>query len=97
VQIDVTPRIAADGRITLDVEASVDDLLSTAADPTFQNLATRNVSTTISVEEGQTVLLGGLLQNSLTLSAGRSRCSAACRSSATCSRATSPRRTASTC
>lgn len=65
VQIDVTPRIAADGRITLDVEASVDDLVSTAADPTFQNIASRNVQTTISVAEGQTVLLGGLLQNSL--------------------------------
>ena len=65
VQIDVTPRISADGRITLDVEASVDDLVSTATDPTFQNIATRNVNTTISVEEGQTVLLGGLLQNSL--------------------------------
>ncbi len=68
VQIDVTPRIAADGRITLEVVAKVDDLVSTATDPTFQNIATRNVSTTISVEEGQTVLLGGLLQNSLTLS-----------------------------
>jgi len=65
VQVDVTPRIAADGRITLDVEASVDDLVSTANDPTFQNIASRNVQTTISVEEGQTVLLGGLLQNSL--------------------------------
>ena len=68
VQIDVTPRIAADGRITLDVEASVDDLVSTASDPTFQNIATRNVQTTISVDQGQTVLLGGLLQNSLQMS-----------------------------
>ena len=68
VQIDVTPRIAADGRITLDVEASVDDLVSTASDPTFQNIATRNVQTTISVDQGQTVLLGGLLQNSLQIS-----------------------------
>jgi type IV pilus assembly protein PilQ len=68
VQIDVTPRIAADGRITLDVDASVEDILSTTDDPTFLNLSTRNVTTSVSVEEGQTVLLGGLLQNSLTLS-----------------------------
>lgn len=68
VQIDVTPRIAADGRITLDVEASVEDVLSETNDPTFLNLSTRNVGTTVSVVEGQTVLLGGLLQNSLTLS-----------------------------
>lgn len=67
VQIDVTPRIAADGRITLDVTASVEDVLSETEDPTFLNLSTRNVGTTVSVVEGQTVLLGGLLQNSLTL------------------------------
>jgi len=67
VQIDVTPRIAADGRISLDVEASVEDVLSETNDPTFLNLSTRNVATTITVEQGQTVLLGGLLQNSLTL------------------------------
>jgi len=67
VQIDVTPRIAADGRIALDVQASVEDVLSTTDDPTFLNLSTRNVTTSLSVEEGQTVLLGGLLQNSLTL------------------------------
>ncbi len=67
VQIDVSPRIAADGRITLDVDASVEDVLSTTADPTFLELSTRNVTTVVSVEPGQTVLLGGLLQNSLSL------------------------------
>ena len=68
VRIEVSPRIAADGRITLDVLARVEDLISAATDPTIQNIATRNVTTTVSVEEGQTVLLGGLLTNSLQLS-----------------------------
>jgi len=68
VQIEVTPRIAADGRITLEVDASVEDVLSTTADPTFLELSTRAVNTVVSVDPGQTVLLGGLLQNSLSLS-----------------------------
>jgi type IV pilus assembly protein PilQ len=63
VQVDVTPRIAADGRITLEVEAKVEDVLSTTNDPTFLNLSSRNVNTTVTVEQGQTILLGGLLQN----------------------------------
>jgi type II secretory pathway component GspD/PulD (secretin) len=71
VQIDVTPRISADGRITLAVEASVEDVLSTTNDPTFLNLSTRAVTTTVTVQPGQTILLGGLLQNSLSLTQSR--------------------------
>jgi type II secretory pathway component GspD/PulD (secretin) len=71
VQIDVTPRISADGRITLAVEASVEDVLSTTNDPTFLNLSTRAVTTTVTVQPGQTILLGGLLQNSLSLTKSR--------------------------
>lgn len=71
VQIDVTPRIAADGRITLTVDARVEDVLSDTADPTFLNLATRSVNTIVTVQPGQTILLGGLLQNSLVYSQNR--------------------------
>jgi Flp pilus assembly secretin CpaC len=71
VQIDVTPRITNDGRITLVVEARVEDVLSTTNDPTFLNLSSRTLTTTVTVEEGQTLLLGGLLQNSLTISRQR--------------------------
>jgi type IV pilus assembly protein PilQ len=71
VQIDVTPRISADGRITLVVDASVEDILSTTNDPTFLNLSTRSVNTTVTVQPGQTILLGGLLQNSLNVSQSR--------------------------
>lgn len=71
VQIDVTPRITADGRITLEVSAKVEDVLSTTNDPTFLNLSTRNLTSTVTVEEGQTLLLGGLLQNSLAVTRQR--------------------------
>jgi type II secretory pathway component GspD/PulD (secretin) len=63
VQVEVTPRIAADGRVTLEVQAKVEDVLSTTADPQFLELSTRAVNSTITLEPGQTVLLSGLMQN----------------------------------
>jgi type II secretory pathway component GspD/PulD (secretin) len=71
VQVDVTPRITADGRITLEVSAKVEDVLSTTNDPTFLDLSTRNLTSTVTVEQGQTLLLGGLLQNSLAVTRQR--------------------------
>lgn len=71
VQIDVTPRITADGRVTLVIDASVDDVLSTTNDPSFLNLSSRNVTTTVTVEPGETLLLGGLLQSSLNVTRNR--------------------------
>ncbi|MDA0699815.1 MAG: hypothetical protein O3A02_01215 [bacterium] len=71
VQVDVTPRITADRRVTLVVSAKVEDVLSTTNDPTFLNLSSRELTTTVTVEQGQTLLLGGLLQNSLTVSRQR--------------------------
>lgn len=71
VQVDVTPRITADGRITLEIQAKVEDVLSTTNDPTFLNLSSRNLNSTVTVEQGQTLLLGGLLQNSLAVTRQR--------------------------
>lgn len=65
VQINVTPQIAgADGDIiNLNIEAKVSDILSNTNDPTFIQFSDRNVSSTLSLNSGQTVLLGGLFQN----------------------------------
>lgn len=71
VQIDVTPRITADGRVTLVIDASVDDVLSTTNDPSFLNLSSRQVTTTVTVEPGETLLLGGLLQSQLNVTRNR--------------------------
>ena len=71
VQIDVTPRITADGRVTLEIDASVEDVLSTTNDPSFLNLSSRNVTTTVTVEPGETLLLGGLLQSQLNVTRNR--------------------------
>ncbi len=66
VQIDVTPRVAADGRITLTIDARVEDVLSSLENPSLLELATRAVSSTITLDPGQTVLLSGLMQNQYT-------------------------------
>jgi type IV pilus assembly protein PilQ len=67
VQVNVTPRIANNGRVTLVITAQVQDVLSTTNDPSFLNLSTRAVTSTVTLAPGQTALLGGLLQNSLTV------------------------------
>jgi type IV pilus assembly protein PilQ len=67
VIIEITPRISADGRVILEISAEVSDLLVPLADggiPTRIDFATREVTSTVTLEPGQTVLLGGLLQNS---------------------------------
>ena len=71
VQIDVTPRIGADGRVTLDVIARVEDVLSETSDASFLELSTRAVESTVTLEPGQTVLLSGLLQNQYVTSHNR--------------------------
>lgn len=63
VTIDVTPRISADGRITLTVSAGVSDLIE-YSDSTV-NLADQRVESTVTVDPGQTLLLGGLVENVL--------------------------------
>jgi type II secretory pathway component GspD/PulD (secretin) len=67
VIIEVTPRIAADGSVILDVSAEVSDILvplSEGGIPERIDFSTREVSSTVTLRPGQTVLLGGLLQNS---------------------------------
>ncbi len=69
VIINVTPRISSDGRIILDVSAEVSDLLTPFSEggiPQRIDFSERTVSSTITLQPGQTVLLGGLMQNQLT-------------------------------
>lgn len=69
VIIEVTPQIAADGSVILEVVAEVSDLLTPFGEggiPQRIDFTTREVSSTVSLQPGQTALLGGLLQNSFT-------------------------------
>ena len=63
VQLNVTPRINAGGLVTLeisqDVSAAVNTQTSTIDSPTIQQ---RSIVSTVSVRDGETVLLGGLIR-----------------------------------
>ena len=63
VVLEVTPRVNAGGFVTMDVNQSVSSVVNTTTSsidsPTFQQ---RRLTSTVSVKSGQTILLGGLIQ-----------------------------------
>jgi general secretion pathway protein D len=63
VVLEVTPRVNAGGFVTMDVNQSVSNVVNTTTSnidsPTIQQ---RRLSSTVSVKTGQTILLGGLIQ-----------------------------------
>ena len=65
ISLRVTPRINEDGRITLDVHPQVEDIIGYAGPSDNQKPITseRSVRTTITVNVGETVALGGLLKD----------------------------------
>jgi general secretion pathway protein D len=64
VVLEVTPRVNAGGYVTLDVNQSVSNVVptttSTINSPTIQQ---RRLTSTISVKSGESILLGGLIQD----------------------------------
>lgn len=65
VQINLNPQITNDDEVILGVTGKVEAVLSDTNDPGFLNLSTRNLTSRVSLKPGQTVVLGGLLQNQL--------------------------------
>ena len=65
VVLTVTPRITSNGQVTMDVIQSADDLagFTTYNAPIINH---RQASTTVSVKDGETVILGGIIRNTLT-------------------------------
>jgi general secretion pathway protein D len=63
VVLEVTPRINAGGYVTMDLNQSVSTVVPTSTSqidsPTFQQ---RRLNSTVSVKTGETILLGGLIQ-----------------------------------
>jgi general secretion pathway protein D len=63
VVLEVTPRVNSGGYVTMDVNQSVSSVVNTTTSqidsPTFQQ---RRLNSTISVKTGETILLGGLIQ-----------------------------------
>jgi type II secretory pathway component GspD/PulD (secretin) len=65
VQLNVTPRISPDGLVKLDVEPTISSL-STSSVPISEGfdapvINNRSASTMVSVQDGQTVVMGGLI------------------------------------
>ena len=63
VVLEVTPRVNSGGYVTMDLNQSVSSVVNTTTSsidsPTFQQ---RRLNSTVSVKSGETILLGGLIQ-----------------------------------
>ncbi|PIR15488.1 MAG: hypothetical protein COV48_14080, partial [Elusimicrobia bacterium CG11_big_fil_rev_8_21_14_0_20_64_6] len=67
IQLTVTPSINADGRITLQVNPNVSQPSATAAASSTGAPAvdSRNATTTVLVRDGETIVIGGLITDTL--------------------------------
>jgi len=65
VVLRVTPRVNSSGVVTLDIEQEVSDVIETTSSgidsPTFQQ---RRISSSVVIQSGQTIALGGLIRDS---------------------------------
>lgn len=72
VILSVTPRVADNGRVTLVVEQEVSDVTKTTSSgidsPTIQQ---RKIKTTVAVNDGESLALGGLIQDRKTTEKGQ--------------------------
>lgn len=67
VILNVTPRVNDGGRVTLDIDQEVSDVVQTQTSgidsPTIQQ---RRIKTTVAVDNGSTIALGGLIRDKVT-------------------------------
>lgn len=63
--VSVTPRVGSDGRMILSIRAGISELLTPDNQASPQVFNNSTVNSTVTLEPGQTVLLGGLLRSSL--------------------------------
>ena len=90
LSLKVTPQITPDNRIILDLDVtkdSVGQVVVTSGGVNVPSIDTREITTQVLVNDGQTVVLGGILETDAARRTTR-RCptSATSRCSATCSR-----------
>nr|WP_240500463.1 type II secretion system secretin GspD [Pseudomonas syringae] len=62
VILDVVPRINPGGLVYMDIKQQVSDAGATTAPEQNPRISTRSIATQVAVQSGQTVLLGGLIQ-----------------------------------
>ncbi len=62
IKLDITPWISRGGQITTEISPEVSN--SDGPNPKgYPNVSTRSLSTTVRVKDGETIILGGLIQN----------------------------------
>ena len=84
LKLEVTPQITPEGNIILDLDINKDSRGETTAAGIAIN--TKHVKTQVLVENGGTVVIGGIFELTEAENEPRSRCWATCPRSATCSR-----------
>lgn len=62
VLLSVTPRVNAGGLVTMDVEQEVSDVAPGSQNSVTPTIQQRKISSTVAVQSGQTVVLGGLIR-----------------------------------
>lgn len=67
VILDVTPRINPGGLVSMSIQQQVSDVVGSSTTTTNPTISMRAVSTQVAAKNGQTVLLGGMIQQSDTL------------------------------
>jgi general secretion pathway protein D len=64
IQLEITPHISTGSMVRLEVTAEVSNILSSdPANPGFVTTRKRQATTTVAVESGQMVIIGGLIQD----------------------------------
>jgi type IV pilus assembly protein PilQ len=62
IKLEITPWISMGGQITAEISPEVSNEVNTNADG-YPNLSIRSITTTVRLRDGETIILGGLVQN----------------------------------
>lgn len=62
IKLDITPWISKGGQITAEIAPEVSNSASQSADG-YPNVSTRSITTTVRLNNGETIILGGLIKN----------------------------------
>ncbi len=67
VTVTVKPRVNANGLVIMDIQQTVENFLPSSGAQGNPNISTREISSSIAVQSGETIVLGGLINESNTL------------------------------
>jgi general secretion pathway protein D len=68
VKLTVKPRVNANGLVIMDIEQSVENVKETGSGSNIDSptIATREITSTVAVQSGETIVLGGLIKDDIT-------------------------------